>query len=656
MGAMSGGLQMGAMSGVWRMGAMSRCCVRLVAYRMIKRGVTDFGVIGYRMAACRFARVSLWLVTLAWFGGESPCAQAQATESAYLGGRNFLDPEIPGPLSMGESTGFGSAMVWIGDHLMIGAPRSHSIVQRGGALWGLHLPGRDADRAVRNPGVYALPLEPGLPWQNLGHVLAFDERLACLAVGAPLAPSLGQDAGRVYLYDVHDSGQHVPEPVLSQSLELPGAGQSAGFGFAVQIAGDQLWASAPFAQGESKSEDAGGGDFEFGRGMVAGFASGGMGMPWELLGPGLRCPDRGAHPYFGYALQASPGGLVVGAPGLDDLGAVYVMNSGSTNGPSIVGNSNGAQSKVVEGSAVDSAAWTCEQVLRPNGPRPVSPEKIPAKAPARGAGISGLAFGSALALSGDGRKLFVGVPGAGRGEVWVYAREEFGRHMHPRGRGLRTCAHPACAFHLQRILRPGDARVLGGFGQALCLTDGVLWVGAPGGPGAVVAIPGVECAGRAEPLPQATCLGEGSGSAFGDGLLPWAKGCLVGQPGRGVIAGQAAPVARLRALRKPRFGSQKSGPGPGYRWVLIWEPAGAFRAQLWGLFPGESGTWSLARPAGGPEVASGTYLADDMGHSTPLFAPLRGARLPGGLQSQVVLEWTVLRPDKAPQTMVVNLE
>ncbi|HPF13756.1 MAG: hypothetical protein H6830_01150 [Planctomycetes bacterium] len=283
--------------------------------------------------------------------------------ASWQGTTTWWDPEVPDPLALGESTGFGSSMVLAGSSLIVGAPRSFRDGERGGALWTAPL------QAL--PRVVPLTGLPGQAWFSLGYDLAWQPGRSTLALGAPLAPNDGLNPGWVYLAEATNSS--VSSLVGVQTLVPVATSAGAGFGSALAWSGEELWVGAPFAAhapGQPRI------------GYVARYSRGTLG--WRetariyapLLGDVLR---------FGEALQSGSGWLVIGAPGTPQGGAVCIWSLAAVDGPP-------------------------EQVL-------VLP----------GAGASGAEFGRSLVLAEDGLQLFVGAPSLGvGGEVHAFRRSPGG--------------------------------------------------------------------------------------------------------------------------------------------------------------------------------------------------------------------------------------
>ena len=325
----------------------------------------------------------------------SLCAQGSVAGVAGVAGV-VLDPESPSPLGLGETTGFGHSLAWTGGRLVIGAPRSYRFGERGGALWSWSEKS-EAPKQVTVPGMR--------DWSSLGWSLAVQDGDPALAAGAPGESVAGVASGAVHLLQSDRGGIHWLQRVEPETPE-----GNSGFGHGVGWYAGELWISAPFA----------GGDRGFQEGYLARYSAGLSGYAVSSV---VHSPAPRAGARFGEAFLATDHGLIVGAPGQQGGGAVFVIPLSGAVGP-------------------------VSQALQPVGQ----------------AGVSS-GFGSSLAMTDDGRALAVGAPWQGQGVVHLYHRDASNR------------------WRLRRSL--GGVVGTRAFGSELRFEGSRLWISAPGANGSV---------------------------------------------------------------------------------------------------------------------------------------------------------------------------
>ncbi len=308
------------------------------------------------------------------------------------------DPDPAPLLANGQSTGFGHSLAWVGGSLVIGAPRSYRYGDRGGALWFWNKDGGEAE-AITVPG--------DRDWSSLGWSLAAREGDPALAVGAPGEQIKGVASGAVHLLQKGSQAFH-----WLQRIEPTFPESNAGFGHAIRWSAGDLWISAPYSSGASGSQE----------GHVTRQESGPSGYRFKAR---LKSPSPQAGARFGEAMVVTDGALIVGAPGHQGGGAVFVMDKLHALGSPF-------------------------QVLRQTAP--LSPNA---------------GFGSAMALSGDGLGLVIGAPWAGAGKVFVFERQASG------------------PWRLRRQIHAPANSGAQGFGSGLAFSRGGLWIAAPGSDGQV---------------------------------------------------------------------------------------------------------------------------------------------------------------------------
>jgi hypothetical protein len=308
------------------------------------------------------------------------------------------DPDQASPLGLGETTGFGHALAEVTGHVLIGAPRSYRWGERGGALWSWS---QSAQRLspISVPG--------NRDWSSLGWAMAVRTGNPALAVAAPGEEVQSVPSGAVHLVQEAVGGFH-----WVQRLEPDTPESHAGFGHALQWSGEDLWVAAPFASGPLGLQ----------AGCLTCFSPGPLGYnavaQWTSPSP-----QAGAR--FGEALALTDQEVIVGAPGQQGGGAVFVIPlPGSTaSGP---------------------------QVLK------VHPS-----------GVAHDGFGSSLAVNADRTALAVGAPWSDGGAVYTYRRGSSG------------------LWKFQRTLTPPAESEARGFGRQVCFEGDSLWISAPGEDGHV---------------------------------------------------------------------------------------------------------------------------------------------------------------------------
>ncbi|MCP5023710.1 MAG: hypothetical protein GY930_18325 [bacterium] len=312
--------------------------------------------------------------------------------------RMVLDPEVPPQQANGESTGFGHSLVWVGGRLVIGSPRSYLYGDRGGALWFWSEEVGEA-RAISVPGLR--------DWSSLGWSLASQAGDPVLAAGAPGEQVGGIAGGAVHLLQAGAQTFHWLRRIEPRAPEA-----NAGFGHALQWNGGGLWISAPFASGSLGYQE----------GHLAHYVLGPSGHRFKSQ-TDSPSPQSGAR--FGEAFVVAGGSLIVGAPGQQGGGAVFVMQQSLTLGSSF--------QELRQGAAAQAHAG----------------------------------FGSSVALTPDGLGLAIGAPHAGAGTVHLFERRAAGPWR------FRNQVHAP--------LRSGAS----GFGTELSFSDEGLWIAAPGANGQV---------------------------------------------------------------------------------------------------------------------------------------------------------------------------
>ena len=314
----------------------------------------------------------------------------------------ILDPDVPSPLGLGESTGFGHALAWVGEQLVIGAPRSHRSGERGGALWAWS-PMAQETTPIFVPG--------NRDWSSLGWSLNAARVDHKLAAGAPGEEVQGVSSGAVHLLQTRPTGIHWLQRLQPQTPEA-----NAGFGHALAWDGGDLWVAAPFASGP----------VGFQAGYLARFAQAGTGFGFadRRVSPS---PQAGAR--FGEALVIADQEIIVGAPGQLGGGVVFVMPLQAGGASSVQGLSPtvplpahggfGSSLAVSEDRSALAVGipWLgagAVQLFQRDGAGLWQPRRL-VRAP-HGNGAS--AFGSQLTF--DGSNLWISAPGGG-GQVFCMA-------------------------------------------------------------------------------------------------------------------------------------------------------------------------------------------------------------------------------------------
>lgn len=422
-----------------------------------------------------------------------------------------VDPELPAPQANGESTGFGHSLVWVGGHLVIGAPRSYLHGDRGGALWFWN---------KKVGGAQPISV-PGLrDWSSLGWSLATQTGDPALAAGAPGEQVRGIASGAVHLLQEGAQAFHWLQRIEPRVPEA-----NAGFGHALQWNAGGLWISAPFSSGA----------LGFQEGHVSHYVPGPSGHRFKLQ---VNSPSPQSGARFGEAIVVTDGSLIIGAPGQQGGGAVFVMELPQTLGSPF-------------------------QELR---------QGAPAQANA--------GFGSCVALTSDGLGLAIAAPWAGTGIVHLFERRAAGPWR------FRNQVHAPVGSGAQ------------GFGTSLTFSGEGLWIAAPGANGQVYCLAnwrsgltpllfaggdqGVAM-GRAI-LPGAESLGLG---APGHGVVTF-------QPSvKARVHLEGKPSLQYFELdsKRPAHAVVHGGPVPGRVAIGVGELPPHKRVELRILDGGQGGTW-----------------------------------------------------------------
>jgi filamentous hemagglutinin family protein len=389
-------------------------------------------------------------------------------------------------LKLATDDGFGSAVAFDGDRLVVGAPGDDGRdVTAGGAGAAHFFTFAGADfvgirlidtlgfgyTGTRNFSVPGLSNAGSISGQQFGAAVALDGlRLAVGAPGNPGAAGGGFDLGAVYLFSFADTG--FSAPVLQATL---GQGYVGGkniavplsfgtkFGSALALDGNRLAVGTP---GDPGNGDPPGGFFGsvflftfsdslFSGGALVGKVGFGATGPQSIDVPGIEDFDR-----FGSAVALRGNALVVGAPGDDgvsgsitDSGAVYLFTfaDASFNG--------GVQRGLISFGATA-------------GPNDIDLQSIE----------FGDQFGSAVALSPDGTTLFVGANGDdGSGNLTAEAgavyQFDFGSATFESGAVTATFGQGYTGFNDLDITSLADSHR---FGSAVAFDGNRLVIGAPG--------------------------------------------------------------------------------------------------------------------------------------------------------------------------------
>ncbi len=310
---------------------------------------------------------------------------------------------------------FGGSVALAGDLLLVGAPRDGAVSFEGGAAFVYR---RERDRwmpvaALRRASTGA---------DQFGSAVACDDDT--LVIGAPRANEGEVDSGAVEVHERGDSGWRLAATLVSVP---PRAG--ALFGASVALDGDRIVVGAP---GDRSDGPLAGRAFIFARGAAG----------WTLERE-LSCP-AGARGWFGHAVAAGAGRVLVGAPRLarrpggdfDPRGAVFEF-------------------------VVDDAGWQSGAVLTPTQPQ------------------EGDSFGCALAV--DGERAVIGASADGRtgrlaGAAFVATRGAGAwtvRRLDAPDAAERQWAGHAVAMHGPRIVvgRLGDQESDPGPGAATVFAE-----------------------------------------------------------------------------------------------------------------------------------------------------------------------------------------